>query len=246
MNSLIKLTYIDMKLYLRNTVAIFFTLAFPLLMLVLFGGIYGNQPADIFGGYGSMDITVPGYIATIVIGTTAFMSLPMDLTTQRQLGVLRRMRATPLHPGIVLASKLISNLLISLIGMALLVIAGRVMFHTHLPENWPVVLLGILLISVSLYALGLAMASLVRSANAARAVSFAVFFPMMFLSGGAMPGQFLPETMQLMGKALPMTYSVNLLHDLWFGQGWDLTAVLVLTGFMAAGIFIAVRFFNWE
>ena len=246
MNSLIKLTYIDMKLYLRNTVAIFFTLAFPLLMLVLFGGIYGNQPADIFGGFGSADITVPGYIATIIIGTTAFMSLPMDLSTQRQLGVLRRMRATPLHPGMVLASKLISNLIISLVGMALLVVAGRLLFHTYLPVSWPAVLLGILLISVSLYALGLALASLVRSANAARAVSFAVFFPMMFLSGGTLPGQLLPESMRLVGKALPLTYSVNLLHDLWFGLGWDLTAVVVLVGFLAAGTILSVRFFKWE
>lgn len=246
MDSLIKLTYIDMKLYFRNTVAIFFTLVFPLLMLVLFGGIYGNEPTEIFGGYGSVDLTVPGYIATIVIGTTAFMGLPMDLSTQRQLGVLRRMRATPLHPGIVLASKMISNLIISFIGMALLVIAGRIIFQSYLPVNWPTVLLGILLISISLYALGLAMASLVRSANAARAVSFAVFFPMMFLSGGTLPGQFLPEAMRLVGKALPLTYSVNLLHDLWFGQGWDLTAVLVLAGFMAAGIIISVRFFKWE
>jgi len=246
MNSLMKLTFIDMKLYFRNFVAIFFTLAFPVLMLLLFGGIYGNQPAAIFGGYGSVDITIPGYIATIVIGTTAFMSLPMDITTQRQLGVLRRMRATPLHPGMVLASKLISNLLISLLGTALLVAIGVVVYHTHLPENWAAVLLGILLISVSLYALGLAMASLVRSANAARAVSFAVFFPMMFLSGGTLPGQFLPDAMRMVGKALPLTYSVNLLHDLWFGQGWDLTAVLVLAGFMAAGIFLSVRFFKWE
>ena len=246
MNTLIKLTYIDMKLYLRNIVAIFFTLVFPLLMLVLFGGIYGNQPVEIFGGFGSADITVPGYIATMIIGTTAFMSLPMDLATQRQLGVLRRMRATPLHPGMVLASKLISNLIISLAGMALLVGAGRLIFHTYLPENWPAVLLGILLISVSLYALGLAMASLVRSANAARAISFAVFFPMMFLSGGTLPGQFLPDAMRLVGKALPLTYSVNLLHDLWFGQGWDLTAVGVLIGFMAAGIILSVRFFKWE
>lgn len=246
MNTLIKLTYVDLKLYLRNTVAIFFTLVFPLLMLVLFGGIYGNQPTALFGGFGSADITVPGYIATMIIGATAFMSLPMDLATQRQLGVLRRMRATPLHPGMVLASKLISNLIISLAGMALLVSAGRLIFHTYLPENWPSVLLGILLISVSLYALGLAMASLVRSANAARAISFAVFFPMMFLSGGTLPGQFLPDAMRLVGKALPLTYSVNLLHDLWFGLGWDLTAVGVLIGFMAAGIVLSVRFFKWE
>ena len=246
MDSLLKLTYVDIKLYFRNFITIFFTIGFPVLMLVLFGGIYGNKPTDIFDGFGSMDITVPGYIATIVIGTTAFLSLPMDLSTQRQLGVLRRMRATPLHPGMVLASKLISNLFISLMGTALLVGVGSAVYQTHLPDNWAAVLLGILLISVSMYTLGLAISSLATSASAARAISFAVFFPMMFLSGGALPGQFLPEAMRLIGKAIPLTYSVNLLHDLWFGRGWDLTAVLVLVGFMVAGILFSVRFFRWE
>ena len=100
MKSLLKLTFIDLKLYLRNYIASFFTLVFPLLMLVLFGSIYGNQPLPMFGGHGTVDITVPGYIATLVIGTTAFLSLPVDLALQRQLGVLRRMRATPLRPGL--------------------------------------------------------------------------------------------------------------------------------------------------
>jgi len=246
MNTLMKLTWIDLKLYLRNTVAIFFTLAFPLLMLVLFGGIYGNQPEAIFDGHGSIDITVPGYIATLIIGTTAFMSLPMDLSVQRQLGVLRRLRATPLPPGILLASKLLSNLLISLFGMALLVGVSAAAYHIYLPVNWLDVLLGILFISLSLYALGFALASLVRSANAARAVSFAIFFPMMFISGGTIPEQFLPAGVQTISKAIPLTYSVNLLHDLWFGQGWDPIALMALAGFMIAGIFLSVRFFKWE
>ena len=61
--------------------------------------MYGNQPAAIFGGHGSVDVTMPGYIAALVIGTTGFMSLPMELAAHRQLGVLRRLRATPLPPA---------------------------------------------------------------------------------------------------------------------------------------------------
>jgi ABC-2 type transport system permease protein len=76
MTALFKLTLIDIKLYLRNFVSLFFTLVFPLLMLFLFGSMYGNEPSPFFGGHGSMDVTIPGYIATIIIGTTAFMSLP--------------------------------------------------------------------------------------------------------------------------------------------------------------------------
>jgi ABC-2 type transport system permease protein len=246
MNMFLKLTLIELKLYLRNYIATFFTFAFPLLMLALFGAIYGNKPEPVFGGYGAMDITVPGYIATLIIGATAFMSLPMDLAIQRQLGVLRRMRATPLNPAAVLGSKTITNLLVTLLGTALMVAAGAAFFQAYIPANWLPVLLGTLLSCLCLFSLGFALASLVRSANAVRAVSFSIFYPMMFFSGGTIPGQFLPPAVQDIAKAMPMTYSVNLLRDLWFGKGWDLTAVAFLVGFTLAGVLVSVRFFRWE
>ncbi len=246
MDSFLKLTWIEIKLFLRNLIATFFTFAFPLLMLVLFGGIYGNKPEAIFGGYGSMDITVPGYIAALIIGTTAFIGLPMDLAFQRQLGVLRRMRATPLHPAMVLGSKMITNLLVTVFGIALLVAAGAAFYQVYIPANWLPVLLGILLSCMCLFALGFALASLIRSANAVRAVSFAIFYPMMFFSGGTIPGQFLPPAFQKVASVMPMTYTVNLVRDLWFGKGWDLTALVVIAGFTLAGILVSVRFFRWE
>ncbi len=246
MNSFLKLTLIDLKLYLRNYIASFFTFVFPLLMLVLFGGIYGNAPEPVFGGYGSMDITVPGYIATLIIGTTAFMSLPMDLAFQRQLGVLRRMRATPLHPATILGSKMVVNLLITIVGTAIMVVAGAAIYQAYIPADWLPVLAGILLSCVCLFALGFALASLARSANAVRAISFVIFYPMMFFSGGTIPGQFLPQTVQTVARVMPLTYTVNLVRDLWFGKGWDLTAVAVLAGFTIAGILASVRFFRWE
>ena len=246
MKPLFKLTLIDIKLYLRNFIALFFTLVFPLLMLFLFGSMYGNEPSSIFGGYGSMDVTIPGYIATIIIGTTAFMSLPMDLAQQRQMGVLRRLRATPLRSEMVLGSKLITNLLMALIGAVILVVSGALAYRAYMPSNWLPVLAGGVLVALSLYAIGFAIASLVRTINAVRAVCFAVFYPMMFLSGGTLPLQFMPQAVQNLSKALPMTYAVNLMKSLWFGQGWDVTAVLALVGFMVAGVVVSVRFFRWE
>ena len=97
-----------------------------------------------------------------------------------------------------------------------------------------------------MFSLGFALASAIRSANAVRAVSFIVFYPMMFFSGGTIPGQFLPAAVQNVAKVLPLTYTVNLLHDLWFNSAWNGGAVLALLGFMAAGVLISVRFFRWE
>jgi ABC-2 type transport system permease protein len=246
MTPLLQLTLIDIKLYLRNFIALFFTLFFPLLMLFLFGSMYGNDPSPLFGGYGSMDMTVPGYIATLIIGTTAFMSLPMDLAQQRQMGILRRLRATPLRPEMVLVSKLLTHLLMSLVGAALLLVSGRSAYQAHLPADWPGVIAGSLLVAFSLYALGFAIASLVRTVNAARAVSFAIFYPMMFLSGGTIPLQFMPQSIQDISRLMPMTYAVNLLKSLWFGNGWDGPATLALLGCLVVGTVISVRFFRWE
>jgi ABC-2 type transport system permease protein len=246
MKALLKLTFVELKLYMHNYIAVFFTFAFPLLMLFLFGGIYGNAPVAVFGGHGSVDITIPGYIATIIIGTTAFISLPMDLASQRQLGVLRRMRATPLPPSAVMISKLLTNLFVSLLSSGLLVAVGVAVYHAVLPTNSLVILAGILLVSLSLYAVGFAIASVIRSINAVRAVTLAIFYPMMFISGGTLPEQFLPAGIQTLSKVLPMTYSVSLMKDLWFGQGWDLLAVAVLLGFLAAGTLVSVKMFKWE
>jgi ABC-2 type transport system permease protein len=145
-----------------------------------------------------------------------------------------------------MGSKMITNLLVAVLGTALLVFAGAAIYQAYIPAAWLPVFLGILLSCLCLFSLGFALASLVRSANAVRAVSFVVFYPMMFFSGGTIPGQFLPPAVQTIAEVMPMTYTVNLVRDLWFGKGWDLTTVAVLVGFTIAGILISVRFFRWE
>ena len=96
MSGFAMLTWIDLKLSLRNVIATFFTLAFPVLMILLFGAMYGNAPEANYRGFGAMDAAVPGYAATLVIGSAAFMGLPIELASRRQSGVLRRLRASPL------------------------------------------------------------------------------------------------------------------------------------------------------
>jgi ABC-2 type transport system permease protein len=245
-HTFVKLTWVDLKLYLRSWIASFFTMAFPVLMLFLFGAMYGNDPSPIFGGYGSMDVAVPGYIASLVIGSNAFMTLPLELASRRQQGVLRRMRATPLVPSAVLVSQLIVNLLMSLVGATLLVFAGILAFHIQTPVKLLSVLPGFLISCVSLFSVGLLIAALAPNINTARAACFLIFYPMMFLSGGTIPLQFLPETIQRASRFLPLTYAVDLLKGIWLNNTWDLTALLVLSGILVISLTLASLFFRWE
>jgi len=100
MKSLLKMTWMEAKLFLREPVGAFFTLVFPLMMLFLFGSIYGNTPTPIFNGYGTIDISIPAYTAMIV-ATTGLMGLTITLAANRENGVLRRLRTTPISPFVI-------------------------------------------------------------------------------------------------------------------------------------------------
>src|SRR5512136_2903138 len=101
MKSLLKMTWIETKLFLREPVGAFFTLVFPLMMLFIFGSIYGNIPSQYFNGLGTVDISVPAYTA-MIIATTSLLGLTITITSYREKGILRRLRTTPINPMTVL------------------------------------------------------------------------------------------------------------------------------------------------
>ena len=91
MRGLRQLLAANLRLYLREPVATFFTLAFPPMLVLLFGAVYGNQPSDLLGGRGAMDVSMPGYTA-LILGSVGFMGVPITLSNYRETGVLRRFR----------------------------------------------------------------------------------------------------------------------------------------------------------
>jgi ABC-2 type transport system permease protein len=236
-------------LFLREPIALFFTLAFPSMLLVIFGAIYGNEPVPEFFGhsFGTVDASVPAY-AAIIIGTVALMSIPIDMAGNRDAGVLRRYRVTPLRPVVYVASSAAVYFGVGLLGMAILVLVGRLGFNLHLAGAWIDVVAGFTLCSLAFYAIGFVLASVAPTARLAQTVGMVLFFPMMFLSGAGMPLQMLPEGVRRISDLLPLTYVVELMQGLWFGEGWQahLAAVAVLTGMLIAGVALSARFFRWE
>lgn len=245
MKALHRMTLSEIKLFLREPSNVFFTLAFPLILLFIFGSIFGNEPVDLFGGLGTVDVSVPAYIG-LTIGTLGLIGLPIALATYREQGILRRLRATPVRPVVIFGALLAVNLIAALLGATLLLIAGKLVFDVQLPEMPLSLLPAILLCTLSFSAVSFVLAGLVSSPRVAQAVGMALLMPMLFLSGAAMPRETMPETIQKIGNFLPLTYVVELLKGLWFGQGWNWGAVAVLLGVLAAGTLLATRTFRWE
>jgi len=246
MKSFLKLALTDMKLFSRSGVEMFFTFAFPILNVLIFAGMYGNKPSPYFGGHGAADVMIPGYIAALVIGTTAFMNLPLEIASRRQSGVLRRFRASPLHPLALVGSQVLVGLVGAIFSTLLMIAVGRLAYGAALPANLPLFILGFVLNCLGLYALTFLMSNFVRSVGSARALFMAIFFPMMFISGGTLPLQFLPQAMRDIAAFLPLTYAVNLMKGVYLDGMWNWTAAAVMGGLLLVCPILAVRFFRWE
>ncbi len=247
MNSFWKMTWMEFKLFLREPVGAFFTLVFPLMMLFLFGSIYGNTPTPLFNNHGTVDISIPAYTA-MIIATTGLMSLTITLAANRENGVLRRLRTTPVSPFVILTAQIIVMFVMTCLGMLLLVLAGILVYHMRFEGNALSVTAGFVLCCLSFYSLGFILASLMPTARTAQVVGMVLLYPMLFLSGAGFPSELLPAAIKKIATFLPLTYVVNLLRGLWVGEAWSqhVTDVIVLAAMLVIGIVISFKIFRWE
>jgi ABC-2 type transport system permease protein len=247
MRAFLKYTWTEIKLYLREPMGAFFTLLFPLMMLFLFGSIYGNEPSPLFNGYGTIDISIPAYTA-MIIGTTGLMGLNITMATYREKGILRRLRITPLRPYVILAGQVVVIFLMTIAGMLLLILAGNLVYNLRFDGRALDVILAFILGSLSFFSLGFVLASVMPTARTAQVVGMVIFYPMLFLSGAGIPLEILPAGVRNFSKFLPLTHVVTLLRGLWIGEVWSqhMTEVGVLLGVLAAGVLVSSLTFRWE
>ncbi|MGD2158623.1 MAG: ABC transporter permease [Anaerolineales bacterium] len=247
MRALTKYTWIEIKLFLREPIGAFFTLVFPLMMLFLFGTIYGNDPSPYFNGYGTVDVSVPAYTA-MIIGTTGIMGLTITMSAYREKGILRRLRATPLRPQIILIAQVVVIFMMTAGGMLMLILAGKLVYDLRFDGNPLSVALAFVLGSLSFFSLGFVLASVMPTARTAQVVGMVIFYPMLFLSGAGMPLELLPDGVRKFSNFLPLTHVVTLLRGLWTGDAWNqhITEVIVLVSLLVVGVLISAKTFRWE
>ncbi len=233
-------------LYLREPSAFFFTLVFPLLMMLLFASMWGNDP---FPGeeYGYVDFSVPAFMG-LVMATSFIMSLTTSMAAYREKGVLKRFRAAPATPSSILIGQLSAVFAITVAGVILLLIAGIVFYDLRFLGNFFEFVFAFLLSAGSIAALGFIPASLAPTARSGVVIANIMYFPMLFLSGAALPWFMLPDLMKKISLVFPLTHAIKLMQGVWLGgHFWDYPVHLaVLTGFVFAGLFVSVRYFRWE
>jgi ABC-2 type transport system permease protein len=248
LRGLFKLTWLEIKIFLREPLGAFGSIFFPVLVFVVGGRLLGGRLAAGSAGIGGFIRVGLPVLASVLIALSGVLSLVTIISIYREGGILRRLRATPLRPHTILTAHVLVKLAITAVTMALMVAAGK----RYYPISVNVPIFGFafaLLISTwSILSIGFLIASIVPTARFAQPIGAAILYPMLALCGLFVPLEALPPALHAVARVLPLTYAVSLLQGIWKGEPWGahLGDVAALVAIFAICTALSARVFRWE
>lgn len=228
----------------RDASSVFFAVVFPLLLVAIIPTVNGGGNLDIGGGLllGSF------FAATMTIygsAVTSFVNMPQGLAEDRERGVLKRTRATPLPTGVLLAGRVAAALVVSLLTLAAIVVLTTAMYSPPLPPGWPVGLLVLVVAATTFAIVGLAVASMVHSAQAVLGATLGTLLPLCFISDIFVAGVQLPDVLDRVSWFFPLRHAARAMTDsvASVASPFPWGHLAVLAAWAAAGtLVIATRF----
>jgi ABC-2 type transport system permease protein len=247
--ALVKLTWIELKLFLREPTTLVFTFTFPIVMLFVMGEIFAGRelrPGEVmFRGFAPLDYYVPAYCALVAVSVGVLM-LPVRLTSYRSGGVLRRFRAAHVPVWAVLGSQMLAATALATVGALLVWGFGELVYTVRFPASLPLVAVSFLLGTLCFCAIGALLGAVMPSTRAAQGAGLMLFFVMLFVSGAGPPVEVMSPTMLRIADFLPLSHSVTAMQDAWNGLGFNGTESLILVVVAAACGWVALRAYRWE
>jgi ABC-2 type transport system permease protein len=243
-----KLTWIEMKVFMREPLGAIGTIAVPVLFFVVLGhfaGLRSGTPSLAVMGLSGADIPV---LVALLISVSAVLSLVTIIAIYREGGILKRLRATPLRPQTILSAHVIVKLLLTAATLGLMFLAGKRYFPPGAHVPWFSFTIALVISTWSVLSIGFLIASIVPTARFAQPIGAIILYPMIAFSGLFVHTSDLPPVLRAVERGLPLTYAVRLLEGIWNGDGWfahlgDVAALTVLFLFFTA---ISARVFRWE
>jgi ABC-2 type transport system permease protein len=243
MSGLMKMTWNEIRLFLREPVAVFFGVLFPSLLVVILGSIPSFRvPSKDLGGLRVIDLYVPISIA-LSLALLALTAMPSYLGTYREKGILRRLAVTPMPPARLLLAQLLTNLLMAIVAVALLIAVGRIAFDVAVPRQMVGYVVAFLLAAAALFAMGLLVAAVAPSGRSAPSIGLILYFPIMFFAGLYVPIAVMPPSLQHISDFTPLGAGVQALQDA-AGGAWPqplhlavMAAYVIVFGVAAARLF---------
>jgi ABC-2 type transport system permease protein len=243
-----RLTWLEIKIFLREPLGAIGVLVFPVVGYVAVGRLLrGRLPAAPTEMAEGMRVLMPVSFA-ILIALNAVVSLVTIVAVYREGGILKRLRATPLRPWTILTAHVLVKLLFTVVTLVAMVVAGRRYFPSTLDAPIAGLTAALVIMTLSVLAIGFVIASIVPTARFSQPIASIVFYPMLVLSGLFFPVAVLPPVFRAIARALPLTYAVALLRGVVERQPWSALVfdVAALAIFFVVFIALSARVFRWE
>ena len=240
----------ELRMFWRNKQSRFFTIALPILFLLIFATIWRNDTVKVAGGEIKESVYyVPG-IMTLGILSAAFNNLVISITAARESGIYKRRRATPVSAPALVAARALTSVVVALAMTAVLLIIGWAAYGANVPGRTAAALVvDIVVGSTAFCCLGFALASVIRDADAAQPVTQAVTLPLLFISGVFIPSSVMPHWLTDIASAFPVRRLANALLTAYnphtAGAGFSWLDLLIIALWGGAGLVIALRRFSW-
>lgn len=242
----------DLRGFLRNRQSRFFTIALPVMFLLIFASVFSGHDHGVKVSGGRIDTSVayvPGIIALGIIAAS-FVNLVITVTAQRETGVLKRRRATPMPAEAIIAGRAMTSMVTALFMTGLLLVIGWAAFGALVPARTaPALVVTVLLGAAVFCCLGFALASVIRDADAAQPVTQATMLPLYFISGVFVAVSTLPHWLVDIADVFPVRHLAAALLTAYNphtrGAGFSASDLLILTAWGIAGLAVALRRFSW-
>jgi ABC-2 type transport system permease protein len=247
MRGLARLTWLEMKIFLREPLGAIGSVVIPVAIYLALGRTLGPRLPKVPESADFVYVGAP-ILAALLILINAVLSVVTIISIYREGGILKRLRATPLGPVTILTAHVLAKLAFTALTLLLMLMAGRRYYPVDLRLPIANFTLALLVATLSTLSIGFVLASMVRTARFAQPLAAIIFYPMLGLSGLFFPIDAFSPGMQFVAHLLPLTYVVSLLRgvlqgDSWWAHGRDVAALGVVFAVCTA---LSAKFFRWE
>ncbi len=239
------------RAFWRNPAAAFFTVVFPLMLMVIFNLLFGKQDIRVHGGVADESAFYVPAIAAFAVISACYTNIAMMVCGARDRGLLKRTRGTPLPPWTFLGGRIIHATLIAVLLTAVIAIAGDLFYNVDIPTNtMPALIVTLIVGAASFCALGLAMTAIIPNADAAPAVVNASILPLFFISNVFIRLSDAPGWLLAIGDVFPVRHFSEALQTAFNpyqgGAGFEPGRLAIIAAWGIAGALVSVRYFSWE
>jgi ABC-2 type transport system permease protein len=243
-----KLTWIEIKVFMREPMGAFGTIGVPVVVFVAVGRIFAHwMPPSMLAESGFVRVGLP-VLAALLIAVNSVLSLVTIVSIYREGGILRRLRATPLRPQTILTAHVLVKLLLTAATLALLVLVGKRYYPIGVHAPLFSFTIALLISTWSILSVGFLIASIVPTARFAQPIGAAIMYPMIGLTGLFLPIAQMPPALRAVARVNPLAYAVSLLQGIWSGDTWsahavDVAALIIIFIICTA---VSAKVFRWE